>query len=112
MSTAPQFVLTEYAAKLLSKQDKAVPAQKEARLAPALPPLPDEIEAELRVMPFRLTVPQVAEFLVVDFQHVLNLADAGDLTLINIGIGSKRPTWRIDRASLQNFIRHRLTVHP
>lgn len=60
----------------------------------------------------RLTVAQVAERLATSPTAVLRLiADPSDpLPASNIGLGPRRPRWRIDPAELESWLRHRSTA--
>ncbi|MBP3958707.1 helix-turn-helix domain-containing protein [Gemmata sp. G18] len=54
--------------------------------------------------PAPLTVSQAAEWLGISVAALLALIHAGRLTASNVGLGSRRPRWRVTRDALETFL--------
>lgn len=55
----------------------------------------------------KLKIKQVAEILNLHYTKIYKLISSGDLKAINVGTGNERPTWRVTKESLDEFMRQR-----
>ncbi len=66
----------------------------------------------MRVIDSFLTVADVAKRLTIGDEQVLGFIKTGKLRASNVGLGAKRPRWRIDPADLETFLASRRNSQP